>query len=107
MEIFIAPLADSTAKQRVSVAGGRGRQRLDGAWVDVVGRDDRAVHALRFRLDRPVAQYAFLFAAGCDVMEVIDGGEAHQQGQLRERSTVREADFAIGASATGRLYAAA
>jgi hypothetical protein len=43
-----------------------GRQRLAGATVEVAARDAEAIRSLRFTLDRPLDEYAFLAAEGCD-----------------------------------------
>jgi hypothetical protein len=51
----------------------RGRQQLDGARVEVVSREMTAIRGLRFRLNRPVGDYIFLFAAGCDTMRSVRG----------------------------------
>ena len=51
----------------------RGRQQLDGARVEVVSRDMTAIRGLRFRLNRPVSDYFFLFVTGCDTMRSMLG----------------------------------
>jgi hypothetical protein len=52
-----------------------GRQRLDGALVEVVSRRASEIRGLRFRLDRPLKDYIFLFAAGCGAMESRAGAD--------------------------------
>jgi hypothetical protein len=51
----------------------RGRQQLDRARVEVISRETTAIHGLRFRLNRPVGDYIFLFAAGCATMRSVGG----------------------------------
>lgn len=51
----------------------RGRQQLDGARVEVISRETTAIRGLRFRLNRPLADYIFLFAAGCGTMRSVLG----------------------------------
>ena len=51
----------------------RGRQQLDGARVEVVSRELTAIRGLRFRLNRPLGDYIFLFAAGCGTMRSMLG----------------------------------
>ena len=51
----------------------RGRLQLDGALVEVVSRRASEIHELRFRLNRPLKDYIFLFAAGCGAMKSMTG----------------------------------
>jgi hypothetical protein len=53
-----------------------GRQQLDGATVEVVDGDATIIRSLRFTLDRPLEEYAFLAASGCkDVRLAVFEGE--------------------------------
>ena len=53
----------------------RGRQQIDGALVEVVSRGPSEIRGLRFRLNRPLTEYIFLFAAGCDAMQSMAGAD--------------------------------
>lgn len=53
----------------------QGTQQLDGGRVEIVSRDQTAIRALQFRLERPLNDYVFLFASGCDTMTAVPGTE--------------------------------
>jgi hypothetical protein len=62
-----------------------GRQRLDGALVEVVSRRASEIRGLRFRLDRPLKDYVFLFAAGCGAMKSMAGADLPDVVATRSR----------------------
>ncbi len=67
-----------------------GLQRLDGAVVEVASRRASEIHGLRFRLDRPLEDYIFLFAAGCGAMESRAGADLPDVTAIEATSVLQD-----------------
>jgi hypothetical protein len=48
-----------------------GWQQLSGARVEVEARDSEAIRSLRYTLDRPLGDYVFLAAEGCNQIRLV------------------------------------